>query len=132
MASTLSNPALKAINRIGDILCPKNGDFPSYSETGCVEHVNDMIAYAPESDIGDLNMLLTILAYMPTGVLKWLVKSITASHQKEGGLSTLFRQLDFGLKGIVLGTYYSGKVGANYKGKKPTEVIDFNITRMEN
>ena len=131
MAKTLSNTALKTINRIGDIICPKNGEFPSYSETGCVEHVNSMIIYAPDADIGDLNMLLSILSVMPSSVLRWLVNTMTASHQKEGGFATLMRQLDFGLKGIILGTYYSGKVGSNYSGKKPTEVIEFDINRME-
>jgi hypothetical protein len=39
--------------------------------------------------------------------------------------------LDFGMKGIILGTYYSGKVGINYKGKSPLQVIDFSINRIE-
>lgn len=132
MSKILSKSAVKALTRIGDILCPKNGDFPAYSETGCVEHVDDVIAYAPASDIGDLNMVLSILGYMPAGVLNWLVKTMNNSHEKEGGFATLMRQLDFGLKGIIYGTYYSGKVGANYKGKTPQEVIDFSIVRMEN
>ncbi|PCJ87837.1 MAG: hypothetical protein COA57_03975 [Flavobacteriales bacterium] len=127
----LGNSAKKALNRIGDIICPKNGDFPSYSEYGAIEHVDDMLETAPESDINDLNMLLAILSFMPNAILKWLVKSVSKSHWKNGGVTTLFRQLDFGLKGIIFGTYYSGKKTAVYNGKIPTEVIGFSINRIE-
>lgn len=132
MSKILSKSAVKGLVRIGDILCPKNGDFPAYSETGCVEHVDDVIGYAPANDISDLGMVLSILSYMPTGVLKWLVKNLNSSQEKEGSIASLMRMLDFGLKGIICGTYYSGKVGANYKGKSPQEVIDFSLVRMEN
>ena len=32
----LSNSALKAINRIGDLMIHRNGEFPSFSEVGGV------------------------------------------------------------------------------------------------
>lgn len=131
MSVVLNKSALKAVNRIGDIICPKNKDFPSYTELGCVEHVNSMIKYAPHSDIKDLNLLLSILSIMPKFVLTFMVKAITKSHSKNGVFSGLFRQLDFGLKGIILGTYYSGNVGSNYKGKTPLEIIEFSTIRME-
>ncbi len=131
MSKLFSKAALKGLNRIGDIIAPKNGELPAYSEVGCIEHIDDVAGYAPESDLKDLNLLLTVLSFMPHFVLEWLVKTINNSHQKEGGLSDLFRLMDFGLKGIVLGTYYSGKVGKNYKGKSPQQIIGFNINRIE-
>ena len=127
----LSNTAKKTLNRIGDIICPKNEEFPSYSEYGGIEFVDDMLSTAPASDISDLNLLLTVLAVVPNGVLRWLVKSSGESHNKEGMIATLFRQLDFGLKGIILSTYYSGIKTSTYNGKMPTEVIGFSINRME-
>lgn len=131
MSKILSNSAIKGLVKIGDILCPKNGDFPSYSETGCVEHVDDVIGYAPANDINDLGMVLSIFSFLPMGILKWIVKNLNNAQGKEGGIAALMRMLDFGLKGIIYGTYYSGKVGANFNGKSPQEVIDFSIVRME-
>lgn len=122
--------ALKALLRFGDIMCPKNNDFPSYSECGCIEHVDKMIAFVPPSDLKDLNMALSALSFMPDAVLKWLLNKTGNSHTSKGGLSSTFRQLDFGLKGIIFGTYYSGMVGKNYKGVKPTDVIEFQLNRM--
>ena len=130
MSNILSKSALKAINRIGDIMMPKNGELPSYSELGGIEHIDEILRYAPESDMKDLNMVLSILSVMPKFVLKWLIKNMSQSYKKGGGLWVIMRQLDFGLKGIILSTYYSEKVGSNYKGRTPLEIIDYSINRV--
>jgi len=131
MSKIFSSSALKALNRIGDIISPKNGEFPAFSEVGCLEHVDDVASYAPASDLKDLNLVLSILSFMPGFFLKWLVKTMNNSHAKEGGLSDTFRMLDLGLKGIIFGTYYSGKTGKNFKGKSPQQIIGFSITKIE-
>ena len=130
MSQFFNKPAIKCLNKIGDIIAPKNGDFPSYSEYGCIEHVDDIVRYAPAEDIKDLNMVLSILSYMPKTILKWIVRQSAESHKDDGPLSVIFRQLDFGLKGIILSTYYSNKAGSGYKGKTPLEVIGYDIKRV--
>lgn len=127
----LNGSAVKAVNRIGNILCPGDDVFPSYSELGCIEHIDIMLENAPAADIGDLNMLLTVLSVAPTDMLKWLVRKMAESHGKEGSANVLFRQLDFGLRGIIFGTYYSGKTGSNYTGKNPHEIIGFSVNRLD-
>ncbi len=131
MSKVFSNSALRALTRIGDIIAPKNGEFPAFSEVGCLEHVDDVASYAPSNDLKDLNLALSILSYMPDFFLKWLVKSMNNSHAKNGAFSDIFRMLDLGLKGIIFGTYYSGKIGKNFKGKSPMQVIDFSMNRIE-
>lgn len=129
MSKILSKSALKAINRIGDIMLPKNGELPSYSELGGIEHIDEILRYAPEGDMKDLNMVLSILSVMPKFVLKWLVNKMRRSHERGGGLWVIMRQLEFGLKGIILSTYYSEKAGSNYKGRTPLEIIAYSINR---
>ncbi|MFH1319668.1 MAG: hypothetical protein ABII90_03330 [Bacteroidota bacterium] len=129
MSKILCKSALKAINRIGNIMIPKNGELPSYSEYGGIEHIDEILKYAPESDMKDLNMVLSVLSVMPRFVLSWLIRKMGRSHDQKGGLSGIFRQLDFGLKGIILSTYYSQKAGVGYKGKTPLEVIGYSIKR---
>ena len=126
----LGNRSLIALGCIGDIFCPKNGDFPSFTESGCLEHVDKMLAYIPENDRKDLNLVLSILSFMPGFVLVWLIQKTSRSHDQAGPLSAIFRQLDFGLKGIILGTYYSGKTGKKFTGKNPLEVIGFELKRI--
>lgn len=130
MAALLKKSAQKALSRFGDKLAPRNGDFPSWTELGCIEFVDEALEYVPKDDLKDLNMLLGILAPMPNFVYSWLIRKMGGSHDKNGMLSSLFRQLDLAIKGLVLSTYYSGKQGKGYKGKTPLEVIDYQTTRM--
>lgn len=129
--ATLSNRAKKTLTRIGDILLPKNGEFPCFSETGSISKVDDLTAYAPEGDISDLSLLLTVLSFMPDFVLQWIVNKMENAQYSNGILSPIFRQLDFGLRGLIFSCYYSGKMGPSYKGKDPLDVIGFSIKRVE-
>lgn len=131
MSKILSKQALKTLNRIGDIIVPENKEFPKFSDTASLQHIDDLLEYAPQDDIQDLNMLLTALAFSPKFVLKWLVAKMETAHKNEGPLGTLFRQLDFGVKGLIFSCYYSGKTGDNYQGKNPLEIIGYSINRVE-
>ncbi|GIV32926.1 MAG: hypothetical protein KatS3mg031_0461 [Chitinophagales bacterium] len=127
----LSTKAKKTLTRIGDILLPRNGDFPSFSETGSVEYVDELTRYAPESDMHDLNIVLVLLGFMPDSVLRWLVRKMGKAHHHEGVAGSLLRQLDYGLRGLIYSCYYSGKTSPQFSGKNPLDVIDFKITRIE-
>lgn len=131
MASNiLSNSAVKGLTRIGDILIPGEGEFPSFSEYMCMEHIDDLVHFAPEDDIKDLGMVLGIFSILPKSFLNWLVKKMAHSHKNHGPLGTLLRQLNLGVRGIVFSLYYSEKPGAIYKGKHPVELIGFTLNKV--
>jgi hypothetical protein len=130
MSKILSSNAIKALYRIGDIMVPKNEEFPSYSEVRGLDFIDDVLVYAPENDIADLNMLLSLLNFMPTVILKWLVSKMAESHKEEGALAVVLRQLDFGIRGIIFSTYYTEKTSLSFKGKKPIDIIGYNISRL--
>ncbi len=125
----INKAARKTLNRIGDILIPQNGEFPSFSQTECINNLDDITNYAPKEDIELLNLVLSLLSIAPKGVLIWLVKQMDNSYKMSEPIGTLFRQLNFGLRGIIFGLYYGEKTE---KGKSPIEIIDFKITRVEN
>ena len=131
MPKYLSNSALKAINRIGDIIIPAYEQFPSFSQAGGVVWADGLLECAPEADRKDLNLLLTILAFMPTFILRWLVGKMETSPDNSGMLGPIYRQLDVGIRGIVFSCYYSGRLGAEYKGADPLDTIGFELTRIE-
>ena len=122
--------ALKALNRLGDILIPANGDFPSFSEYGGLEHIDRMVSYAPVDDIGDLNMALGYLQLMPTFALRHLVKRMTNAADNDGLLGMPLRLLNLAIRGLVFACYYSERPGSNFNGKDPVDVIDFKINRV--
>lgn len=131
MSKILSKKALKALSRIGDIIIPENGEFPKFSDTYSIQHIDDLLDYAPQDDIQDLNMLLGVLYFMPGFVNRWLVSKMENSFNNNGPLGSLYRQLDFGIKGLVFSCYYSGKTGDGFNGNNPLDVIGYEITRIE-
>lgn len=126
----LSSSAVIGLTRIGNILIPGKGKFPSFSEYMCMEHVDDLVHYAPNDDIKDLGMVLGILSILPNIFLVWLVKKMANSHKNHGPLGTVLRQLNLGIRGIVFSLYYSEKPGTSYKGQHPNEMIGFTLNKV--
>jgi len=127
----LKPAALKGLNRIGDVLIPRSGDLPSFSEFGGIEHIDDVIAYAPKEDIAILNLVLKIFSFLPQRTLRWAADQMVGAWYKDGALAALLRELNIGLKGILFSCYYSGKAGSRYAGKNPLDVIGYSVNRVE-
>lgn len=126
----LNSSAIKGLNKIGDILIPGNDKYPSFSAYHCLDHIDDVIGYAPSDDVNDLKMVLSILSFLPDSLLLWLVKKMSSANDKTGGMSTLFRQLNMAIRGIVFSLYYSEKPGKEYSGKNPTQMIGFTLNKV--
>lgn len=129
--ATLSNTAKKTLIRIGNIFIPAYNDLPSYEASGAAKHIDEIVSYAPKADIQSLSLLLAFLSIVPNATLRWMVKQMRNSHFRSGNAYwTLFRQLDFGIRGIVLGTYYSGETLSEQHPKEPTNQIGFYLTKI--
>ena len=124
------NSTLKGLTRIGDVFIPQNGDFPSFSQYGCIENIDTVIAYLPDEDIELLNYVLAVFSIMPTGFLKWLVTYMENSLDKKGTIPSLLRQLNMGLRGIIFALYYSESGGKTFKGNAPLDVIGYHLNRV--
>lgn len=125
------NSTLKGLNRIGDVFIPQDGDMPSFSQFGGIEAIDTVIAYLPKEDVGLLNIVLTIFAVMPTGVLRWLVQQMEDALDKTGEIPSVLRQLNLGLRGIIFSCYYSGVGGEKSTGNNPLDVIGYHLNRVE-
>jgi hypothetical protein len=131
MQSNYFKPAaLKGLNRIGNVFIPGEGDLPSFSEFGGIEHVDDVIAYTPAEDIASLNMVLSIFSALPEGMLRWAADQMVAASYRDGPLDGLLRQLNIGLKGILFSCYYSGKGGTKFSGENPLDTIGYAVNRV--
>lgn len=123
---------LHGLNRIGDVFIPHSDDLPSFSEFGGIEAIDTVIAYLPKEDVELLNIALTVFSIMPTGFLRWLVRTMEESLDKAGAIPSLLRQLNLGLRGIIFSCYYSGVGGANPRSRNPLDVIGYQLNRVEN
>jgi hypothetical protein len=128
-----SNRAIKGLQKVGDIYCPKNGEFPSYSEAAGTQYLDNLAVNVPADDFSALNIVLAILSFLPKGILNWLVNTLQNSmdSSSDGMIPSLLRQLNIGLRGLCYSTYYSEFTNPYYSGKTPMQIIDYHLNRLE-
>jgi hypothetical protein len=126
----LNRRALRALERVGDLMVPRLGRLPSFSELGCIEHVDSVLTYAPPEDSASLRVLLNLLAFVPTFLLRILLRAISKPDRYPEFIASKFRLIDMGVRGVVLSLYYSGKTGSGYDGQTPHELMGYEITRV--
>ncbi len=120
----LSERELAALTQIGDIMLPGDNEFPSFSQTGCVQFVDDLLFVMDVHDRRSLKILLRVCALLPSVILKgvlWLC-------QTRRGAS--LRVVELGLKGLVMSLYYSNKTAPAYADPTPLDVIGFELQRV--
>jgi hypothetical protein len=121
---------LKGLVRLGNLMLPRSDEYPSFQELGCIEHIDEIAAYIPEVDLSDLKMLLGLLAVMPKMGLKGLIRMMQSPDPWPEAVASTLRQMDTGLRGIIMSLYYSGRKGSNYNGQTPLELMGVEIVRV--
>lgn len=121
---------LKAIDRLGDLMLPGDADFPAFSKLGCIHAIDEIAAWMPEGDMADLKMLLGLLAAMPDAGLRALIAQMSHADPWPEAIASTLRQIDTGLRGIIMSLYYSGRRGPHYEGPTPLEVMGVDIVRV--
>ncbi|MCG8618243.1 MAG: aldehyde dehydrogenase family protein, partial [Desulfobacterales bacterium] len=121
-----SQNQLKGLAKAGDIMCPGSDTSPSFSDTGCIEHMDRLAEYISKDDLGGLRLLLTLFRWMP----KWKIRLVFAICNKSGilpgPLSAVLRMLEIGIKGAVFSPYYANLTAPGYSGKKVHDAIDWH------
>lgn len=116
------------LTKLGQAYCPGDDVMPSFAELGCAEHVDELLEYMPAADRRDLALLLGICSFVPVFVLAGFVRMLLWSPHVPTPLGGALRFLHMGLRGLLLTLYYSGKSGANYRGKTPYEVLGYEVS----
>lgn len=126
----LDSLAVRSLERLGDMIVPRLGSLPTFSELGCITHVDSVLTYAPPEDVASLKTLLDVLYYVPDFLLRLLVRAMAKPDKWPAFIATNLRLLDMGVRGVVLSLYYSGKTGAMYEGPTPHELMGYEIRRI--
>jgi len=132
MANFFSTRATKGLLKVGEIYCPKNGEFPSFQEAAGTAYLNNLVANVPGDDFASLSLVLAIFSFLPNSLLRWIINACTnaQNNQSDGLIPSTLRQLNLGLRGLCYSIYYSEFTNPNYTGKKPLEVIDYQLNRV--
>lgn len=109
MSEYLSPRELRGLCRVGDLMIPSGYGLPGFSESGCVAHIDELMAATPAADVRDFKLLMRVISVTPKGVLRWLLHWISRLDRMPAPLSSLFRLLHLGLGGVIFSLYYSGK-----------------------
>lgn len=107
MSHGFSELSLKGICKTGDLIIPGNGEFPSFSESGFLDHLGRMSHYMNEDDREGLKLLTTLLGLMPVFGVSWILKLSSLHSHFPGIIGSTLRQINIGLRGVVFTLYYS-------------------------
>ncbi len=132
MANFFSTRATKGLLNVGEIYCPKNGEFPSFKEAAGTAYLNNFVKNVPEDDFNSLSLVLAIFSFLPNFLLVWIINLCTNAQNSpsDGLLYSNLRQLNLGLRGLCYSIYYSEFTNPNYKGKKALDVLDYKLNRV--
>ncbi len=134
MANLFSTRATKGLLKVGEVYCPKNGEFPSFREAAGTAYLNKIVVNVPEDDFGLLSIVLAIFSFLPNGIVHWIVEACAnaQNNPSDGTIPSTLRLLNLGLKGLCYAVYYSEFTNPNYTGRKPLDIIDYHINRVTN
>lgn len=114
---------IKAMDKVGSIYCPGTDALPSFSEIGVAQYLNKMTANIPANDLKDLKLLLSVLYFLPSFLVKALLWLVEIDLPWPGVIGVNFRKIRFGLRGLSFSLYYSGLKASDYTGKTPDQII---------
>jgi hypothetical protein len=103
----LSPLQLRGLNKLGDALVPGDGEFPSFSRSGCAAAVDRVLDHMGAADLADLRGLLTVMAILPTFLVRAFAAFLELSLRWNGPLGGLLRFARLGVRGLVFTLYYS-------------------------
>lgn len=111
LANRLSRRQIRGLERVGDVLVPGGGPLPPFSRAGCAEDAGRILAALPEGDLNDLKLLLGVLSFCPTFVIRALLLVARYDRFFPNVLGGKLRLILVGLKGIVMLPYYHVPMG---------------------
>ena len=118
--------ALRGLERAGDVLLPGTDASPSFSRTGCIDHIDRMAAYLSADDLDGLRLVAGLFAWWPRWLIRLLLTVCTANQRLPGPLGAGLRLLEIGVKGAVMSLYYANVTADGYRGPKVFDVIDWH------
>lgn len=127
----LSQAALRGLNKLGDVVLPGNpydaNGFPTFSDTGCIHHIDELMATTAEDDVKALNILLMVLSVLPSFCIRWLIQLTTFDKYAPGVLGMGLRMGNVALRGVPISLYYSNLTGPDYDGVKVHDVMGYEV-----
>jgi len=122
----LNENQIKGLLKAGDVILPGADKSPSFSQTGCIEHIDRIAAFLDPDDLNGLRLVLSLFRWSPRWFIALLMTMCDHNRLFPGFLGAAFRMLDIGVKGATMSPYYSNLTGADYYGDKVFDIIGWD------
>jgi acyl-CoA reductase-like NAD-dependent aldehyde dehydrogenase len=106
--TTLTRGQLAGLLKVGDLMVPGDNELPSFSDSGCAQHADRMIAHMNAGDRDGLTMLLGVFRFVPSILLRGLLRLTDRHSAFPEPIAAALRMVGVGVKGVVMTLYYSG------------------------
>lgn len=118
---------LTSLQRIGDLYAPANGCLPRFSDTGCIEYIDDVLESVEPDDVQLLGILLLVLRITPLFVINWLISAMDHHHRYPEFIAGGLRLISLGLKGVIMSLYYSGLKGSDSQVQGVHDAMGYSL-----
>lgn len=119
----LSAGQVRGLTRVGQVLAPGGGEYPSFANSGCIAQIDAVLETMPEADLNDLKMLLGIFGWLPRGLV-YLTLSLLEVIAPWRIMPGVVRLIRLGLRGLVFTLYYSDEKVLSLLGYRVTVHLD--------
>lgn len=103
----LSTIQYRGLLRVGDVIVPGDGEFPSFTRSGVAAHADRMLDYMTDSDLAGVRFLFTLFTFLPKPLIRGLLWLTDRDRSLPGPLGAACRMIRIGVKGVVTTLYYS-------------------------
>ncbi len=117
---------LSGLERAGDVLVPGTDASPSFSRTGCLDHIDRLAAHLNADDLEGLRMVGGLFAVWPRWAIRCLFGLCRYRERLPWPLGAGLRQLEIGVKGALMSLYYANVTGEGYQGPRVFDILDWH------
>lgn len=105
--SDFSDLSLKGLKKVGDIVIPGDLERPKFSDTPFLSQFHRLSRYMNADDREGLKLLTMVLGVLPNFCIRFIIYLSMKDDFFPGIIGSTLRQINFGLKGVILTLYYS-------------------------
>lgn len=118
---------LASLTRLGNIYAPGNGRLPSFSETQCIEYIDEVLASVDPDDVQLLGVLLLVLRWVPLWLMRPMIAMMDHHDRYPEWMAGGLRLVSLGVKGVIMSLYFSGLQGTASSGTNVYDAMGYSL-----
>lgn len=118
---------LNSLSRLGDMYIPGTQRLPSFSQSGCLQHLDIILDGIHPDDLAAVRWLLVFLRFLPRWAIRKLLSMMDQHDQYHEWIAAPLRLVSLAIKGLVMSLYYSGLPTDNTQFPSTLDRIGYHL-----